>query len=335
MNIFVLKGKSILVASVTSWQVLEQRLGCKASDTLPSGMAAIINPNFALLEPSTLKNALNQKPPFALIGGEASGDTGGEAGGDTKDHKEVAVAVVEDASAFETFEGFAKIPPNSMPLPEGQNYSLAKPSQRAFIEHQLQQALAKHHCENVFFNNIHTVRLGWDTKFGSNVEVGNNVWFGGDVVVEDNVTIRSFCHLENCTIGKNAVVGPFAHLRTGTVLEDGALVGAFAEVKNSTIGSKSKIPHLSYVGDAQIGSGVNVGAGTIFCNYDGTKKNHTKIGANAFIGSNNSLVAPLTLGKNVSTAAGSTITEDIKDDSFAIARSPQITKKSNKSNQKQ
>ncbi len=146
-----------------------------------------------------------------------------------------------------------------------------------------------------------------------------------DSTVEDGATIR-FSVVESSRIGPMVAVGPFSHIRPGTVLETGARVGNFAEVKNSRVGAGSKIPHHSYVGDATVGERVNLGAGTVIVNFDGKEKHHTVIGDRAFIGCNSNLVAPLTIGKGAYVAAGSTITEDVPEDSLAIARERQVVK---------
>ena len=144
-----------------------------------------------------------------------------------------------------------------------------------------------------------TIFFSKDTKIGKNVTINPYVVIGKKVKIGNNVIINSFSHLEDCKIKNKVEVGPYARLRPGTTLEEGSKIGNFVEVKKSTVGKKSKINHLSYIGDSEIGKGVNVGAGTITCNYDGVKKSKTKIKDNVFIGSNSSLVAPITLEKNI------------------------------------
>ena len=168
-----------------------------------------------------------------------------------------------------------------------------------------------------------TIFFSKDTKIGKNVTINPYVVIGKKVKIGNNVTINSFSHLEDCKIKNKVEVGPYARLRPGTILEEGSKIGNFVEVKKSTVGKKSKINHLSYIGDSEIGKGVNVGAGTITCNYDGVKKSKTKIKDNVFIGSNSSLVAPITLEKNSIVGAGSVITKKVKKDSLALTRSPQ------------
>ena len=169
-----------------------------------------------------------------------------------------------------------------------------------------------------------TVYFSKDTKIGKNVTIEPYVVLGEKVKIQNNSKIKSFSHLENVKIENNVTVGPFARLRPGTVLKSGSRVGNFVEVKKSKIGINSKINHLSYVGDAKIGKNVNIGAGTITCNYDGKKKNKTKILDGAFIGSNTSLVAPIKVGKKVVIGAGSVITKNVKNKSLALTRANQI-----------
>jgi len=168
-----------------------------------------------------------------------------------------------------------------------------------------------------------SVWLSLDTRLGSDVTVGPNVAFGPGVVIEDGVEIRPFSHLEGVRVRKGATIGPFARLRPGSDIGEGAIVGNFVEVKSSTVARGAKINHLSYVGDAEIGAGANVGAGTITCNYDGYRKSRTEIGEGAFIGSNTALVAPVTVGPGAVVGAGSVITEDVEADAIAVARGEQ------------
>ena len=169
-----------------------------------------------------------------------------------------------------------------------------------------------------------TIFFSEDTKIGKNVIIEPYVVIGKKVKIGNNVRIHSFCHLEDSKIENNVNLGPYARLRPGTVLHVGSRVGNFVEVKKSKIGKKSKINHLSYIGDATIGNSVNVGAGTITCNYDGVKKSKTKIKNNVFIGSNSSLVAPITVNENSVIGAGSVITKNVKKKSLALTRSSQV-----------
>ncbi len=168
-----------------------------------------------------------------------------------------------------------------------------------------------------------TIFFSKDTKIGKNVTINPYVVIGKKVKIGNNVTVNSFSHLEDCKIKNKVEVGPYARLRPGTILEEGSKIGNFVEVKKSTVGKKSKINHLSYIGDSELGIGVNIGAGTITCNYDGVKKSKTKIKDNVFIGSNSSLVAPITLEKNSIVGAGSVITKKVKKNSLALTRSSQ------------
>lgn len=171
-----------------------------------------------------------------------------------------------------------------------------------------------------------SVFLAWDTRLDADVTIGPNVVFGPGVSVAGGADIRAFSHLEGCAIGANAVVGPFARLRAGTVLADNVHVGNFVEVKAALLGSGVKASHLSYLGDAEIGAGTNVGAGTITCNYDGFGKHRTRIGERVFIGSDTALVAPVSVGDGAMIAAGSVVTDDVAPDALAIARGRQVEK---------
>ena len=177
----------------------------------------------------------------------------------------------------------------------------------------------------VSFTDPTTVFLCQDTQFAEDVLIGPNVFFGPGVTVGQGAVINAFCHIEGTEVLSQASVGPFARLRPGTKVSEGTKVGNFVEVKNSLIDSNSKVSHLSYVGDAQIGEDVNIGAGTVTCNYDGYRKSQTIIGNGAFVGSNTSLVAPVNIGAGAIIGAGSTITEDVKSDSLSISRVPQKT----------
>ena len=168
-----------------------------------------------------------------------------------------------------------------------------------------------------------TVYLSKDTKIGKNVIIEPFVVIGSKVKIGSNVKINSFSHLEECIISTNVSIGPYARLRPGSFLDKGSRVGNFVEIKKSKIGKDSKVNHLSYIGDTQIGKKVNIGAGTITCNYDGIKKHKTKIKDKVFIGSNSSLVAPLTLSQGSTVGAGSVITKNVKKNSLALTRTSQ------------
>ena len=175
-----------------------------------------------------------------------------------------------------------------------------------------------------------TVFLSVDTKFGQNITIHPHVVIGSKVKIGNDVEILPFSHIENATLEKNVRVGPFSRIRPGSFLSRGSRIGNFVEIKKSRIGKNSKIPHLSYVGDTTVGKNVNVGAGTITCNYDGKKKNKTKILDGAFIGSNASLIAPIKIGKGSIVGAGSVITKNVGDKSLALTRSNQTEVKNYK-----
>ncbi len=168
-----------------------------------------------------------------------------------------------------------------------------------------------------------TIFFSKDTKIGKNVTIEPYVVFGSKVKIGNNVVIKSFSYLENCIVENKVDIGPFARIRPGTILKEGSKVGNYVEIKKSTIGKKSKVNHLAYIGDTTIGKFVNVGAGTITCNYDGIKKSKTKIKDNVFIGSNSSLVAPLKIEEGSVIGAGSTITKSVRRNSLALTRSLQ------------
>ena len=175
-----------------------------------------------------------------------------------------------------------------------------------------------------------TIYFSKDTKIGKNVTIEPYVVFGTKVKIGNNVTIKSFSHLENCKVENKVDIGPYARIRPGVVLKEGSKVGNFVEIKKSILGKKSKVNHLTYIGDTLIGKSVNVGAGTITCNYDGVKKNKTKIKDNVFIGSNSSLVAPLTIQQDSTIGAGSVITKNVNKKSLALTRSLQTETKNYK-----
>ncbi|WP_440697399.1 DapH/DapD/GlmU-related protein [Candidatus Pelagibacter sp. HIMB1709] len=169
--------------------------------------------------------------------------------------------------------------------------------------------------ETIFFSN--------DTKIGKGVTIEPYVVIGSKVKIGNNVTIKSFSHLESCKIENKVEVGPYARIRPETILKEGSKVGNFVEIKKSVVGKKSKINHLSYVGDSDLGQMVNIGAGTITCNYDGVKKSKTIIKDKVFIGSNSSLVAPVKINEESIVGAGSVITKNVKKKSLALTRSAQ------------
>ena len=179
-----------------------------------------------------------------------------------------------------------------------------------------------------------TIYFSKDTKIGKNVTIEPYVVFGSKVKIGNNVTIKSFSHLEDCKVENKVNVGPYARIRPGVILKEGSKIGNFVEIKKSIIGKKSKVSHLTYIGDSEIGKSVNVGAGTITCNYNGVKKSKTKIKDNVFIGSNSSLVAPITIEKDSVIGAGSVITKNVKKKSLALTRSLQTEVKNYKRKKK-
>ena len=181
-------------------------------------------------------------------------------------------------------------------------------------------------AETVFFSK--------DTRIGKNVTIEPYVVIGSRVKIGNNVIIKSFSYLESCKIENKVEIGPYARIRPNTILKEGSKVGNFVEIKKSTLGKKSKVNHLSYIGDTLIGKLVNIGAGTITCNYDGINKNKTKIKDKVFVGSNSSLVAPITINEDSIVGAGSVITKNIKKKSLALTRSPQLEVKNYKRKKK-
>jgi len=195
----------------------------------------------------------------------------------------------------------------------------------ALIEKYKQEKLRNRAMKmGVTIKSPETVFLSEDTKFGKNVIINPYVVIGEKTKIGNNVEILPFTHIENAKLESNVNIGPFSRIRPGSILSKGSRVGNFVEIKNSKVGVNSKINHLSYVGDAKIGKNVNIGAGTITCNYDGKKKNKTKILDGAFIGSNTSLIAPIKVGKKSIIGAGSAITKNVKNKSLALTRANQI-----------
>jgi bifunctional UDP-N-acetylglucosamine pyrophosphorylase/glucosamine-1-phosphate N-acetyltransferase len=171
-----------------------------------------------------------------------------------------------------------------------------------------------------------TVYFSYDTEIGRDVTIEPSVYFGPGVKIGDGVTIRAFSHIEGAVVGNNVTIGPFARLRPEAVIADGAHIGNFVEIKKADIGRGAKVNHLTYIGDASIGAGSNIGAGAITCNYDGINKHRTIIGENVFIGSNAALVAPVSVGDAAYVASGSVITEDVAPGALALGRARQVNK---------
>jgi bifunctional UDP-N-acetylglucosamine pyrophosphorylase/glucosamine-1-phosphate N-acetyltransferase len=195
----------------------------------------------------------------------------------------------------------------------------------AIIEKNNQEKLRNQAMKiGVTLKSPETVFLSQDTKFGKNVIINPYVVIGKKTKIGSNVEILPFTHIENATLESNVKVGPFSRIRPGSFLSKGSKIGNFVEVKKSKLGQNSKVNHLSYIGDALIGKDVNIGAGTITCNYDGKKKNTTKILDGAFIGSNTALIAPIKIGKKALVGAGSTLTKNVKDKSLVLTRANQV-----------
>ena len=195
----------------------------------------------------------------------------------------------------------------------------------ALVEKYNQEKLRNQAMQSgVTLKSPETVFLSHDTKFGKNVIINQYVVIGKKTKIGNNVEILPFTHIENATLEANVNVGPFSRIRPGTFLSKGSRVGNFVEVKKSRVGKNSKINHLSYIGDTKIGKNVNIGAGTITCNYDGRKKNKAEVGDDAFVGSNVALVAPIKIGKKSIIGAGSTITKNVNNKSLALTRSNQM-----------
>ena len=211
--------------------------------------------------------------------------------------------------------------------PEAELRGINSRVELADAEAQVQAALRRAAMEGgATLQQPDSVFCSFDTRLGQDVTIGPNVVFGSGVTVEDGVEIRAFSHLEGCIVKSGAIIGPFARLRPGTVVERDAHVGNFVELKAAVLGEGAKANHLSYIGDADVGAGANIGAGTITCNYDGVHKHRTRIGEGAFIGSDTALVAPVRVGARALVGAGSVITEDVPDDALAVARGRQVTK---------
>jgi len=212
--------------------------------------------------------------------------------------------------------------------PENEAHGINDRSDLAKAEEYFQNSMRLKMMRNgVTLIDPSTVFFSFDTKIGTDTIVEPNIIFGPGVRIKENVRIRSFSYLEGCLVKPDVIIGPFARIRPETTLDEGVRVGNFVEIKKSNLHKNVKANHLAYIGDASIGEQTNVGAGTIFCNYDGSSKYNISVGKNSFIGSNTSLVAPLKIGDRVVIGAGSTITDDISKDSLALGRSRQVNKK--------
>ncbi len=211
--------------------------------------------------------------------------------------------------------------------PEAELQGVNSRAQLATVEAEMQQQLRLNAMQNgVTLHDPASVYFAFDTEIGRDVIVEPHVVFGTGVRVGEGSVIHAFSHLQGCEVGAGVTIGPFARLRPGSKLDNGVKIGNFVELKNTHLAAGAKVNHLSYIGDAEVGASANIGAGTITCNYDGTRKYKTVIGAGAFVGSNSALVAPVTIGKGAFVGAGSTITEDVPEDCLGIARGIQINK---------
>ncbi len=208
--------------------------------------------------------------------------------------------------------------------PESELRGINSRAELAAAEAEMQQRLRAAALDGgVTLTAPETVFFSWDTVLGPDTEVAPHVVFGPGVVVEGPAQIRAFSHLEGCHVAAGAIVGPYARLRPGAVVGEGAHVGNFVELKAASLGAGAKVNHLSYIGDATVGAGTNIGAGTITCNYDGFAKHRTEIGERVFVGSDSVLVAPVRLGTGSFVAAGSVITKDVAPDAMAFGRARQ------------
>lgn len=211
--------------------------------------------------------------------------------------------------------------------PEGESLGANTRNELARLEQKIQERLRAKAMENgATLLDPNTTYFSFDTKIGKDVLIEPNIFFGPGVTIGDHCHIKAFSHIEGTTLKKHVVVGPFARLRPGTILEADSKIGNFVELKNTTLGQGSKVNHLTYVGDALVGKGGNIGAGTITCNYDGFDKHKTKIGDGVFVGSNSTLIAPLTLKDGSYIAAGSVIAKDVSKDALAMSRTRQSEK---------
>jgi bifunctional UDP-N-acetylglucosamine pyrophosphorylase/glucosamine-1-phosphate N-acetyltransferase len=211
--------------------------------------------------------------------------------------------------------------------PEEDVMGVNSQSQRAAAETAFQNRLRRKMLDNgTMMIDPNTVYFSYDTVVGRDVTIEPNVFFGPAVEVGDGVEIRAYSHIECATIGAGAQIGPFARLRPGADLASNTKVGNFVEVKNAKVGVGAKLNHLSYIGDADVGDGTNIGAGTITCNYDGINKHRTRIGEGVFVGSNSSLVAPVEIGNNAYIGSGSIISQDVPEDALALGRARQENK---------
>ncbi|MCY0146907.1 bifunctional UDP-N-acetylglucosamine diphosphorylase/glucosamine-1-phosphate N-acetyltransferase GlmU [Hoeflea sp. G2-23] len=300
-------------------------LGFRAAD--PTGYGRLIERDGALVAIREHKEATVEERAIDFCNGGIITFSGGEAislleaiGNDNAKGEFYLTDIVEIARA----RGLKCV---AIEAPEADMMGCNTRPELADIE-QVWQARARHAAmmSGVSMIDPGSVFLSYDTEFGTDVTIEPSVWFGPGVTVGAGATIHAFSHLEGAVVGEGATIGPFARLRPGTELAERAKVGNFCEIKKARVGVGAKVNHLTYIGDAVIGAGANIGAGTITCNYDGLNKHLTEIGEGSFIGSNSSLVAPVKIGNGAYVGSGSVVTNDVPEDALAIARARQENK---------
>lgn len=300
-------------------------MGFRAKD--PTGYGRLLTDGEELLAIREHKDATEAERMVTLCNGGAMALSGPHAlamldaiGNDNAQGEFYLTSAVEIARA-------RGLPTTFVEVDEVEAFGVNDRAQLAGAEHVAQDRLRRAAMlAGVTMIAPETVFLSQDTVLGRDVLIEPNVVFGPGVTVADGAVIHAFSHLEGASIGPGGAVGPFARLRPGAALGPGVKVGNFVEIKNAAVGAGAKISHLSYIGDAKIGAEVNIGAGTITCNYDGFRKFTTEIGDNAFIGSNSSLVAPVRIGHGAFVGSGSVVTKDVAPDALAVARGQQFEK---------
>ncbi|WP_322989624.1 bifunctional UDP-N-acetylglucosamine diphosphorylase/glucosamine-1-phosphate N-acetyltransferase GlmU [Hoeflea sp.] len=332
-DVVVLYGDAPLIDPVSLKAAITERgngadvvvLGFRAAD--PTGYGRLIERDGALVAIREHKDATAEERAIDFCNGGIITFSGREAislleaiGNDNAKGEFYLTDIVEIARARD-------LKCVAIEAPEADMMGCNTRAELADIE-QVWQARARHGAMMAGVSMIDpgSVFLSHDTKFGTDVTVEPNVWFGPGVTVGAGATIHAFSHLEGAVVGEGAMIGPFARLRPGTELAERAKVGNFCEIKKAKVGAGAKVNHLTYIGDAVIGAGANIGAGTITCNYDGLNKHLTEIGEGSFIGSNSSLVAPIKIGNGAYVGSGSVVTEDVPEDALAIARARQENK---------
>ena len=300
-------------------------LGFRAAD--PTGYGRLVTEDARLLAVREEKDASEAERAIALCNGglmALRGEVALAILDEIDDRNAKAEFYLTDAVAIARRMGLEGV---AIETQEDEVRGINTQNQLAEAEAILQARLRKAALEaGVSMAAPDTVFLAADTKLGRDVAIEPYVVFGPGVVVEDGARIRSFSHIEGAHIGRGASVGPFARLRPGARLGADVRIGNFVEVKEAEIAAGAAANHLSYIGDARVGEGANIGAGTITCNYDGARKHHTEIGAGAFIGSNSALVAPVSIGAGAYVGSGSVITDDVPADALALARGRQVVK---------